>query len=106
MKRGVFIKCKNLWKVVFFSHHLIFLLTLQTASAPAARSRRRPARRQNFCVAGIHAVCGVWDMQYGTISNFGKFSGTFDINIQRSMGQSFNSMKEDSLSFSKIRETD
>ena len=53
MKRGVFINCKNLWKVVFFSHHLIFLLTLQTASAPAARSRRRPARRESFCVAGI-----------------------------------------------------
>ena len=55
---------------------------------------------------GIHAVCGVWDMRYGTISNFGKFGGTVDINIPRSMGQSFNLMKEHSLSFCKIRETD
>ena len=54
----------------------------------------------------IHTVCGVWDMRYGTISNFGKFGGTVDINIPRSMGQSFNLMKEHSLSFCKIRETD
>ena len=33
---------------------------------------------------------GLWDMRYRTISNFGKFGGTVDINIPRSMGQSFN----------------
>ena len=54
----------------------------------------------------IHAVCGVWDMRYGTISNFGKFGGTSDINFKEVWDRVLTKGRNTVLSFCKIRETD